>query len=81
MVPPVEEHTCHAHGTPPDFLQGSTDVVLEHDLVEAMGLERLHARTNAGFDLKVHASLIVLQCWNAYEQSRYVDSASGQAMM
>jgi hypothetical protein len=32
---------------------------------EAMGLERLHARTNAGFDLKVHASLIALQCWNA----------------
>ena len=32
---------------------------------EAMGLERLHARTNAGFDLKVHASLLALQCWNA----------------
>ncbi len=32
---------------------------------EAMGIERLHARTNAGFDLKVHASLIALQCWNA----------------
>ncbi len=32
---------------------------------EAMGLERLRARTNAGVDLKVHASLIALQCWNA----------------
>ena len=32
---------------------------------EAMGIERLHARTNAGFDLKVHASLLALQCWNA----------------
>jgi len=32
---------------------------------EAMGLERLHARTNAGFELKVHASLLALQCWNA----------------
>ena len=37
---------------------------------EAMGIERLHARTNAGVDLKVHASLIALQCWNAHEQSR-----------
>ncbi len=32
---------------------------------EAMGIERLHARTNTGVDLKVHASLIALQCWNA----------------
>ncbi len=32
---------------------------------EAMGIERLHARTNAGFELKVHASLVALQCWNA----------------
>ena len=32
---------------------------------EAMGIERVHARTNAGFDLKVHASLLALQCWNA----------------
>ncbi len=37
---------------------------------EAMGLERLRARTNAGLDLKVHASLIALQCWNANYQSR-----------
>ncbi len=32
---------------------------------EAMGLERLHARTNGGVEVKVHASLIALQCWNA----------------
>jgi len=25
-----------------------------------MGIERLRARTNAGFDLKIHASLIAL---------------------
>jgi hypothetical protein len=31
---------------------------------EAMGIERLHARTNAGVEVKVHASLIALQCWN-----------------
>jgi hypothetical protein len=28
--------------------------------LEAMGLERLHARTNAGFELKIHASLLAL---------------------
>src|SRR6266540_4019144 len=32
--------------------------------LEKMGIERLHARTNAGFDLKVHASLIALTCTN-----------------
>ena len=32
----------------------------------AMGIECLHARTNAGFELKVHASLVALQCWNAH---------------
>jgi len=29
-----------------------------------MGVERLHARTNAGLELKVHASLIALTCTN-----------------
>jgi len=32
--------------------------------LEKMGIERLYARTNAGFDLKVHASLIALACTN-----------------
>jgi hypothetical protein len=32
---------------------------------EAMGIDRLHARTNAGVELKVHASLVALHCWNA----------------
>ena len=32
---------------------------------EAMGIERLRARTTAGFAVKVHASLVALQCWNA----------------
>jgi len=31
---------------------------------EAMGLQRLRARTNAGFDLKVHASVLALACTN-----------------
>jgi hypothetical protein len=32
---------------------------------EVMGLDRLHARTNVGVELKVHASLVALHCWNA----------------
>jgi Transposase DDE domain len=32
--------------------------------LEKMGLERLHARTNPGLELKVHASLIALACTN-----------------
>jgi hypothetical protein len=33
--------------------------------LEAMGLQRLRARTNAGFEIKVHASLLALVCANA----------------
>ena len=33
--------------------------------LEKMGVERLQARTNAGFDLKVHAALIALICTNS----------------
>ena len=32
--------------------------------LEKMGVERLHARTNIGFEVKVHASLIALACTN-----------------
>ncbi len=32
--------------------------------LEKMGVERLHARTNAGLELKVHASLIAVACTN-----------------
>lgn len=32
--------------------------------LEKMGVQRLHARTNAGFEMKVHASLIALACTN-----------------
>ncbi len=32
---------------------------------EKMGLQRLHARTNAGFELKVQASVLALMCANA----------------
>jgi len=32
--------------------------------LEKMGVERLHARTNVGFELKVYASLISLTCTN-----------------
>jgi len=34
-------------------------------LFEAWGVQRLHARTNAGFMLKVWASLFALLCMNA----------------
>jgi Transposase DDE domain len=33
--------------------------------LEAMGVQRLRARTTAGFELKVHASLLALACANA----------------
>jgi hypothetical protein len=32
--------------------------------LEKMGIERLYARTNAGFELKVHATLVALICTN-----------------
>jgi DDE family transposase len=32
--------------------------------LEKMGVERLHARTNVGLELKVYASLIALACTN-----------------
>ncbi|MBO9325599.1 MAG: hypothetical protein J7463_09420 [Roseiflexus sp.] len=38
--------------------------------LEKMGIERFYARTNAGFALKVHATLIALICTNMNEQSR-----------
>ena len=34
--------------------------------LEAMGLQRLRARTNAGLELKLHASLVALVCINAF---------------
>lgn len=34
--------------------------------LEAMGIQQLHARTNPGFDLKVHASLLALTIINAH---------------
>ena len=32
--------------------------------LEKMGIERLHSGVNAGFELKVHATLIALICTN-----------------
>ena len=32
--------------------------------LEKMGVERLHARTNSGLELKVLASLVALACTN-----------------
>jgi hypothetical protein len=39
--------------------------------LEQMGVERLYARTNMEFDLKVYASLIALACTNLKQQSWY----------
>ena len=38
--------------------------------LEAGSMQRLHARTHAGFMLKVWASLFALRCMNACEQAR-----------
>ncbi len=35
--------------------------------LESMGLQRLRARTNQGFFIKVHASLFALVCTNLHE--------------
>jgi len=37
-----------------------------------MGIERLHRGAYAGFERKVHATLIARICTNMNEQSRYV---------
>lgn len=39
--------------------------------LEKMGLERLYARSNARFDLKVHASFLTLAFTKLYWQSEY----------
>ena len=38
--------------------------------LEKMSIGRLYARTDAGFELKVHATLIALICTNMNVQSR-----------
>jgi hypothetical protein len=38
--------------------------VSDHSFLNVMGVERFYARTNAGFNLKVHTSLIALICTN-----------------
>ncbi len=47
--------------------------------LEAMGVQRLHARTTAGLEVKVQASLLALTCANAnYRRSdKDLESASG----
>jgi len=42
--------------------------------LEKMGAERLPRGANAGFELKVHATLIALICTNMNEQSKYHDT-------
>jgi hypothetical protein len=40
--------------------------------LEAMGLQRLRSRTQAGLEIKVHASLLALVYLNASQQSGYL---------
>jgi|AFSR01.1.fsa_nt_gi hypothetical protein len=42
--------------------------------LEKMSSERLPRGANAGFELKVHATLIALICTNMNEQSKYHDT-------
>ena len=44
--------------------QGRHQVETLNSQLESMGIERLRARTNAGLELKVHASLVALACTN-----------------
>lgn len=43
-----------------------TRIETTNSQLAAMGVQRLHARTNAGFELKVHASLLALTIINAH---------------
>ncbi|HZS03593.1 MAG TPA: hypothetical protein VFD58_01845 [Blastocatellia bacterium] len=43
--------------------------------LEKIGVEQLHARTNIGFEIKLHASLLALAVTNFNRQSRYHVSA------
>ena len=45
--------------------------------LEKMSSERLPRGANAGFELKVHATLIALICTNMNQQSRYAIHLSG----
>ena len=44
--------------------------------LEKMGFQRLHARTNQGFAIKILSSLCAVTLTNAFYQSRYVDIMS-----
>jgi len=49
-----------------DLRQYRSRIETINSQLENMGLERLHARTNLGFEIKVHASLLALAFTNLY---------------
>jgi len=64
---PVRRATMHPHAWCMDAIavrayRHPIETVNRH--LETMGIERLDARPNAGFELKVHATLIALICTN-----------------
>lgn len=44
--------------------QPPSTIATVNSQAEAMGVQRLRARTTAGFDLKVHASVLAVACTN-----------------
>jgi hypothetical protein len=64
---PVRRATMRPHAWVMDDIEVRTyrhPIETVNSQLEKMGIERLDARTNAGFELKVHATLIALICTN-----------------
>ncbi len=49
-----------------DLKQYRKGIETVNSQLEKMGTQHLHARTNIGFEVKVHASLFALTCSNIY---------------
>ena len=63
---PIRRKNMARHGWADEFDLRRYRKVIEtvNSQLERMGVEQLYARTNAGFDIKVHASLLALACTN-----------------
>ncbi|MGQ9827535.1 MAG: transposase [Roseiflexus sp.] len=64
---PIRRTTMRPHAWFVDAIELHTyrhTIETVNSQLEKMGVERFYARTNAGFDLKVHAALIALVCTN-----------------
>lgn len=54
----------HAWADEYDLKRYRKSIETVNSQLEKMGTQHLHARTNTGFDIKVHASLFALACSN-----------------